>query len=97
MKSIISVLLLLVSIVTSAQVKTGIETLRDSGFEALQGKRIGLITNPTGVDADLNATPDILARPTACGSWRCSLPSMAYAAMFRQAHAWPRPPTPPPA
>lgn len=45
----------------AAQVKPGVAVLRDSEFEALKGKRIGLITNPTGVDADLNATPDILA------------------------------------
>jgi uncharacterized protein YbbC (DUF1343 family) len=43
-----------------ATVKTGIEVLRDAGFELLQGKRIGLITNPTGVDAELRSTIDIL-------------------------------------
>ncbi len=41
-------------------VKTGIETLRDSGFKILRGARIGLITNPTGVDANLASTIDIL-------------------------------------
>lgn len=41
-------------------VKTGIETLRDRGFDVLRGARVGLITNPTGVDADLNSTIDIL-------------------------------------
>lgn len=41
-------------------VKPGIEVLRNSGFTALKGKRIGLITNPTGVDNSLNATIDIL-------------------------------------
>lgn len=46
---------------SATRVKPGIVTLRDSGFEALKGKRIGLITNPTGVDPELNATPDILA------------------------------------
>ncbi len=30
-------------------VKPGIEVLRESGFQALKGKRVGLITNPTGV------------------------------------------------
>lgn len=55
--------LLLVSTGTlnsAAQVRTGIETLRDSGFEALRGKRVGLITNPTGVDSNLRSTIDIL-------------------------------------
>lgn len=61
MKHIISLLITLVAITSTAQVKPGIETLRESGFEALKGKRVGLITNPTGVDRDLKATPDILA------------------------------------
>jgi uncharacterized protein YbbC (DUF1343 family) len=42
-------------------VKTGIEVLRDRGFDVLRGKRVGLITNPTGVDASLNSTIDIIA------------------------------------
>lgn len=42
-------------------VRPGIETLRDSGFEQLRGKRVGLITNPTGVDNTLRSTVDILA------------------------------------
>lgn len=41
-------------------VKTGIEVLRDRGFEGLTGKRIGLVTNPSGVDRHLNSTVDIL-------------------------------------
>ena len=41
-------------------VKTGIEVLRDNGFEGLKGKRVGLVTNPSGVDRLLNATVDIL-------------------------------------
>ncbi|MDE6200014.1 MAG: DUF1343 domain-containing protein [Muribaculaceae bacterium] len=61
MKKIILSLLLLASVMLSAQVKPGIVTLRESDFEALRGKRVGLITNPTGVDPKLNATPDILA------------------------------------
>ncbi len=44
----------------SAQVKPGIEVLRDNGFAQLQGKRVGLITNPTGVDNNLKSTIDIL-------------------------------------
>lgn len=46
----------------TAQVRSGIEVLRDSGFDAVKGKRIGLITNPTGVDSQLKATADILAQ-----------------------------------
>lgn len=41
-------------------VKPGIEVLRDNGFKELKGKRVGLVTNPTGVDSDLNSDIDIL-------------------------------------
>ena len=41
-------------------VKPGIEVLRERGFEGLQGKRVGLVTNPSGVDRYLNSTVDIL-------------------------------------
>ncbi|MDD3787279.1 MAG: DUF1343 domain-containing protein [Petrimonas sp.] len=41
-------------------VKTGIEVLKETNFKALQGKRVGLITNPTGVDNNLKSTIDIL-------------------------------------
>lgn len=44
----------------TAQVKTGIEVLKESGFAALKGKRVGLLTNPTGVDNNLKSTVDIL-------------------------------------
>ena len=44
----------------TAQVKPGIEVLRDNNFNALRGKRVGLITNPTGVDRNLKSTIDIL-------------------------------------
>ena len=43
-----------------AQVKTGIDVLSENGFELLLGKRVGLVTNPTGVDRELNSTIDIL-------------------------------------
>lgn len=44
----------------NAHVKPGVEVLRDRGFEGLKGKRVGLITNPTGVDNNLKSTIDIL-------------------------------------
>lgn len=50
-----------VAVVANAQVKPGIEVLRDENFTRLQGKRVGLITNPTGVDTHLTSTIDILA------------------------------------
>jgi uncharacterized protein YbbC (DUF1343 family) len=46
---------------TDAQVQPGIEVLREKGFDLLKGKRVGLVTNPTGVDAQLRSTIDILA------------------------------------
>ena len=44
----------------TGRVQTGIEVLRDRHFDILRGKRVGLITNPTGVDSKLNSTIDIL-------------------------------------
>ena len=44
----------------NAQVKPGIEVLEESGFRGLEGKRVGLVTNPSGVDSRLRSTIDIL-------------------------------------
>lgn len=52
---------LLTALSLSARVKTGIEVLRDSGFKGLEGLRVGLVTNPSGVDSHLRSTIDILA------------------------------------
>ena len=41
-------------------VKVGIEVLQERGFEGLVGKRVGLVTNPSGVDRCLRSTIDIL-------------------------------------
>ncbi|MBP5334070.1 MAG: DUF1343 domain-containing protein [Bacteroidales bacterium] len=41
-------------------VMTGIEVLESYGFEELVGKRVGLVTNPSGVDRNLRSTIDIL-------------------------------------
>ena len=42
-------------------VKSGIDRLKDGEYiSSLKGKRIGLITNPTGVDASLRSSIDIL-------------------------------------
>ena len=56
-------LLLSVSVISYAKqpvVKPGIEVLRESGFQRLVGKRVGLVTNPSGVDSQLRSTIDIL-------------------------------------
>ncbi|MBO6586937.1 MAG: DUF1343 domain-containing protein [Gracilimonas sp.] len=42
------------------QVKTGIEVLAENNFELLKGKRVGVITNATGVNADLVSTVDLI-------------------------------------
>lgn len=42
------------------RVQTGIEVLREQGFRVLEGKRVGLVTNPTGVDGNMRSTIDIL-------------------------------------
>ena len=69
---LIGVAALLISLPLSAQhaekkchhgavkVKPGIEVLRDRGFDVLKGKKVGLVTNPTGVDSHLKSTIDIL-------------------------------------
>jgi uncharacterized protein YbbC (DUF1343 family) len=48
-------------LISPAQVvQTGIEVLAGRDFIDLQGKRVGLSTNPTGVNAGLKSTIDIL-------------------------------------
>lgn len=60
MKTKISLLIIiLTAFVLNAQVNTGIEVLRENNFDILKGKRVGLITNPTGVDKNLKSTVDI--------------------------------------
>jgi len=57
--------LLLLSYVASVQsqvVETGLECLASSDFAILKGKRVGLVTNPTGVDRNLRSAVDILMK-----------------------------------
>ena len=65
MKKILLALALAVPCLTlcageTIRVQTGIEVLRAEGFKVLKGKRVGLTTNPTGVDSNLRSTIDIL-------------------------------------
>ena len=57
---------LMLGIISSAflfsQTKPGIEVLVESNFKLLQGKRVGLITNPTGITSSFTSTVDILAK-----------------------------------
>lgn len=45
---------------TGQTVETGLEVLVKNNFDILKGKRVGLVTNPTGVDRYLRSTVDIL-------------------------------------
>ncbi|MDP3831823.1 MAG: DUF1343 domain-containing protein, partial [Ignavibacteriaceae bacterium] len=57
-----SFILLFALLITSAQaqiVKTGVEVFEENGFDILKGKKVGLITNPTGVNSKLKSTIDI--------------------------------------
>ena len=62
-KSFVSIFVLLLCVVSYAAqpaVRTGIEVLRSRDFDILKGKRVGLVTNPSGVDRYLKSTVDIL-------------------------------------
>lgn len=62
-KLLLCALLGIMSLSTTAKapkVLTGIDMLERQNFKPLQGKRVGLITNPTGVNRYLKSTIDIL-------------------------------------
>ena len=50
---------LFVSPISARKVKTGVEVLSELNFAPIRGKRVGLITNPTGVDRNLQSTVDL--------------------------------------
>ncbi|GAA4678968.1 DUF1343 domain-containing protein [Streptomyces chumphonensis] len=43
------------------RVRTGFDALRRSGYASLAGQRVGVISNPTGVDARLRHVVDVMA------------------------------------
>src|ERR1035438_7814729 len=47
-------------LVTTAEVKLGNEVLASNGCKALKGKQVGLITNPSGVNRNLDTTIEVL-------------------------------------
>lgn len=47
---------------SAAPVQSGLDVWRDSGFAELKGKRVGLITNPTGIDAGLESNIDLMLK-----------------------------------
>ena len=61
MKKLLTIIICLAAFLpASAAVKTGLEVLVESDFAVLKGKKVGLVTNPTGVDRSLRSTVDIL-------------------------------------
>ncbi len=58
--SLLALTVALPSLAKKPVVLTGIEVLKQRKFDVLRGKRVGLITNPTGVDAAMRSTIDIL-------------------------------------
>ncbi len=58
---LLTLVLFLTGSISAQRVKTGIEVLKSQDFKALNGLRVGLVTNPTGVDNNLQSDIDILA------------------------------------
>jgi uncharacterized protein YbbC (DUF1343 family) len=58
------------------RVKPGIEVLLEKRLDLIRGKRVGLITNPSGVDSSLRSTADLLR----------SAPGVALAALYAPEH-----------
>ncbi len=60
MKRIAATLLLALCLMPAlAQVKTGLEVLKSMNYKPLEGLRVGLVTNPTGVDNNLVSNIDL--------------------------------------
>lgn len=59
MKNLLFVFLLLASSLSS-QVKTGLDVLVEDNFKPLHGKKVGLITNATGVNYNLTQNIDLM-------------------------------------
>jgi uncharacterized protein YbbC (DUF1343 family) len=55
-----------ISLLSAQKVKSGLEVLENMDFAPLKGKRVGLITNPTGVDRQLRSNIDIFVQSGAC-------------------------------
>jgi len=60
-RALLALLLLLPAPLRAAEVLAGIDVLAGSGFSALKGKRVGLITNHTGLDRSGKSTAEVLA------------------------------------
>jgi uncharacterized protein YbbC (DUF1343 family) len=60
------------------RVMTGLDVLEEQGFASLRGKRVGVITNRTGVDARGNSIVDLLA----------AAPGVTLAAVYSSEHGF---------
>ena len=58
--SVLSALFFMFAPVSNARVYNGLEVFLNKYTSIVKGKRVGLITNPTGVDAHLRSTADLL-------------------------------------
>lgn len=58
---------------------TGLDALRDSGFAAVRGKRVGLVTHPAAVDAELRSAAELFADTDACTLVRLFGPEHGFA------------------
>lgn len=57
---LVTLCVLALALQAQAQVLTGIDILQENGFKELRGKRVGLVTNPSGIDRNARSTIDIL-------------------------------------
>jgi uncharacterized protein YbbC (DUF1343 family) len=57
---------LVCALVSAQPVKLGIDALQDSGFQAVRGKRIGLVAHPASRDSRFRSTVQILHETDAC-------------------------------
>ena len=58
------ILTLISTQLTAGKVKTGLEIMTGLNFAPIKGKRVGLITNPTGVNRKLQSTVDLFFHST---------------------------------
>jgi uncharacterized protein YbbC (DUF1343 family) len=82
MKNKIILFFLFLSLLSQAEqknyVKLGIEVLAEKEYEILKGKRVGIITNITGVDRNLRSSLDIIS----------SLPDVKIVSVFAPEHGF---------
>ncbi len=78
MRPALAILFAILSGTATAQVRTGVDVLAESGCKALAGRKVGLITNHTGRTADGRRTVDVLA----------AAKNVELVALFSPEHGW---------